>query len=573
VIRRLLDRGRSALDTIRARLILGLTLLLAGVIVAAVFGVIALRLMVTDTDARLQDLRSTATLNSLVQGGILGGIATAEAYLAAPDRALQERFLKTALETHALRRQYRDLPALSADERILVDSLGRLQAALEVRYALAHAQLDLGRAEDALAEAEQARELAEAVTAAISALTDKAADATQRANEELARTARRRQILLLSLLGFSTLVGVILAVVTLRAVESPLAKLVRAAERVGEGDLRPVDPGHMATEFGMLARAFATTAERLSAIVKEVVEESERIATSAGDLSAISQQLAASSGEISTSMLDIASGAEQQATRLAEARTSAHDLRAAAGENAAEAERLVRLGQEIRLVAERNATDVRGALAALLEIRNVVRRSAGDITALARASEAVTEFVGLVKRIASQTNLLALNAAIEAARAGENGRGFAVVAEEVRKLADESSAAAERVGETLVQLQEQIARAAATMQDGVTRVQDVESVSQGAAAGLQEIVTAVGGIEESARRVAGKAATNQSAADAIGSAASDVGDQAGKHAAAAESVTAAAEQQSASTEEMAAAAGEMLAAAERLRKAVSGFRL
>jgi methyl-accepting chemotaxis protein len=573
VIRQPLDRVRGILRTIRAQLILGLTLLLAGVVFAAVFGVVALRLMVADTDARLQDLRSTATLNSLVQGGILGGIATAEAYLAAPDPALEERFLKTALETHGLRRQYRDLPALSSDERIIVDSLGRLQSALEVRYALAHALLDLGRGEEALAEAGHARELATEVTAAISALTDRAADATQLANDALARTARRRQILLLSLLGFSTIVGVVLAVVTLRAVESPLAKLVRAAERVGDGDLRPVDPGHMATEFEMLAHAFATTAERLGAIVREVVEESERIAASAGDLSAISQQLAASSGEISTSMLDISSGAEQQAHRLAEAGRSARDLRAAAGENAAEAERLVRLGQEIRLVAERNSTEVRGALTALLEIRNVVRRSAGDITALARASEAVTDFVVLVKRIASQTNLLALNAAIEAARAGENGRGFAVVAEEVRKLADESSAAAEQVGETLVQLQEQITRAATTMQDGVARVQDVESVSQGAAAGMDEIVGAVGGIEESARRVAGKAATNQAAAEAIGSAAAAVGDQAGKHAAAAQSVTAAAQEQSASTEEMAAAAGEMLAAAERLRKAVSGFRL
>ena len=64
---------------------------------------------------------------------------------------------------------------------------------------------------------------------------------------------------------------------------------------------------------------------------------------------------------------------------------------------------------------------------------------------LKTSSAQIGEIVGLISTIAGQTNLLALNAAIEAARAGEQGRGFAVVAEEVRKLAEQSEAAAHQI--------------------------------------------------------------------------------------------------------------------------------
>ncbi len=570
---RLWAATRTSLRTIRVRLIIGLSLLLAGVVTGVLFGVIALRLMTTDINARLSEIRMSARTNSLLQSGVLNEIAAAEAYLSAPSRDLADRLQRTAIETHTIRKQYRRLAGLTTEERVMVDSIGRLQAQLEVDYSMAHALLDLGRVEEARAQASRAREPAKAITEAIRLLGEKESETASAANQALAKSAARRQIILLAVLAVSTLGGIILAVVTLRAVESPLAKLVRAAERLGEGDLRPVDPGQMATEFAVLGRAFAATGARLRAIVKEVVDESERIAASAGDLSAISQELAASSGEISTSMMGISGGADQQARRLADAGASAGRLRTAAGENAAAAERVATLGEEIRAVAARHRADVQGALATLLDVRSVVRTSAAEVAQLARSSESIDAFVVLVKRIASQTNLLALNAAIEAARAGEHGRGFAVVAEEVRKLADESAAAAEEVTDTLQHLREQVERVARTMEEGVVKVQGIETVSQGAATGLEEIVTAVVGVEDAARRLADAAGVNREAAGQIQDVAESVNAQASKHASAAESVTAAAEEQSASTEEMAAAAGEMLAAAERLRKVVAGFRL
>ena len=57
----------------------------------------------------------------------------------------------------------------------------------------------------------------------------------------------------------------------------------------------------------------------------------------------------------------------------------------------------------------------------------------------------ISALANLVSDLATQTNMLALNAAVEAVRAGEYGKGFAVVASEIRKLADESQQAAQKI--------------------------------------------------------------------------------------------------------------------------------
>lgn len=560
-------------NTLTARIALGEGALILGLAVIAFIGVQALRTIGHTVSRDLGQLTRVANLSNGLVLSLFREMRAAEQYLTDRSPEARETFRTAGQAAYEQRTELRTLRGLGGQDRMLATRIGERQAEVEVWYSLAHAQLDLGRREAALATAALARAPAEQLLDLVrqfATLEQQQAEATA---NRLEQAARDRQLLVWTVLVASILAGVSIGAATVRSVARPLARLETAMQRFAEGDLRPVTLGRMPAELEDLAHAMERVSTTLRALVGDVVKEAERIAGTARDLSAISEQLAATAGQVSTAMVDIAGGAERQVGDLSESGEAVQTLRGTVEGNRRTAERVVQLSANIRQLAVRYNEDVGAAAAALLELGNVVQTSADQVEELDRLSGAVYDFVDLIKKISSQTNLLALNAAIEAARAGERGLGFAVVADEVRQLADSSAQAAAEVSGTLQSVRTKVAEVSNTMASGRTKVQGIESVAKGAAQALGQIATAVREVEQAAQRVQQEARHNLQSVDRIQAAVRGASDAAQSHASASEEVTAATQQQGASTEEMAAQAGHLNEAAEHLRRLVKGFRV
>jgi methyl-accepting chemotaxis protein len=260
------------------------------------------------------------------------------------------------------------------------------------------------------------------------------------------------------------------AVYFIRTVSNPLGKLVRALQRVAQGDLTVSLHTERRDEVGQAIGA-------LNVLVDELHDSLLRVAQAAESVASGSQQLSAAAEQLSSS-------AQEQASSLEETAASMEEMTSTVKQNADNALRADKVALEAREAANEGVV-----------MSSSVRRSMEAINA---SSSKIADIIGVIDEIAFQTNLLALNAAVEAARAGEQGRGFAVVAAEVRNLAQRSASAAKEIK--------------ALIQDSVEKVQDGAQLVNAASKTLEGIVESV---KNTAEIIAEISASSQEQASGI----------------------------------------------------------
>lgn len=430
-----------------------------------------------------------------------------------------------------------------------------------------------GKIEEARIEIESSINEFESITEKIKEMKEYSSQGGIKANADADETFAFSFKLLWGIVIFAILcVGSILTLF-IRMLTRRLDYLVHTINKFADGDMKERLVISSTDELSKVGMAVNKMGDNLRDLLNQIQKTSSQLAASSEELTASADQSTQVTQQIANSVTDVAELSTNQLTAVTATTSVIEQISAGVEETSATATMAAEHSQKAVGAARDGNVAVNHAVTAMKRIEETVQQSAGVVAKLGDRSKEIGQIVDTISGIAGQTNLLALNAAIEAARAGEMGKGFAVVAEEVRKLAEQSQEAAEKIAVLIEDIQTDTDKAVVSMKAGTQEVEDGTQVigTAGSHFGrILEMVEAVNGqacdIAKTMEELAGGTQNIVTSVQEVDSSSKEV-------AAEAQAVSAATEEQSASMEQIAASSRSLAELAQELQQATTKFRL
>ncbi|MCA1318974.1 methyl-accepting chemotaxis protein [Bacillus tianshenii] len=303
----------------------------------------------------------------------------------------------------------------------------------------------------------------------------------------------------------SLVIFTLLIFLFVRTLTRPLSMLRETMKQVREGKLeRAADINTTVPEILSLHKSYNAMIDQMRSMVHELKSTTVELEETGGKLQSSSEHALASSQQLVSAIHLVKHGAEQTATSSEVSVNCFRDMKHKIEEAMDNMDVAFQSSKTMNRSARGGEHTMEDLISTIVTFEKDFDKLNITIRHVKNYASSISNLVGLIQGVSEQTKLLALNATIEAARAGEAGRGFDVVAKEIRKLAEQSSQAAEQITQSITQMEEVTVSATEEFDEMLSKTKSNLSLANSSKLTFDELMKEIDGVNENMKVMQGK---------------------------------------------------------------------